>query len=372
MASPNSEQGTAAGDGGWYDEGRASQQQPLPPQASGAQQTSAAHVPPEAHNLVKEVYRAFGKNRVLVPMHLRHLLDSFSPKPWQEQVKGEAWRLTKVQQQLEKLTATLTLHKQAWADFETDLQTYHQRNHAVYIDGLKAMEEDISAARLEELQISQELKTLTATFPAATVVHGSEEEDMEDDRLSEPQGAGERQWYGAANFEAQQQQAEAAAVENLRRQEAQNLAAQLAARAQAMADAEDLSARQAAFLQAQAVAAEHFRVAQLEQAAKVAAHQLQQQQDLQRFATAQAQAQSAAQAQAQQQQLPHQEDSVELTIDADEEEDTLQQPGLPTFTPPSLDRTSMRGYRPSGDSKRQATDVPVLGFHAAEEDKKQD
>ena len=147
MASPNSEQGTAAGDGGWYDEGPASQQQPLPPHSSGTQQLPAAHFPPEAHNLVKEVYRAFGKNRVLVPAHLRHLLDSFSPKPWQEQVKGEAWRLTKVQQQLEKLTATQTLHKQAWADFETDLQAYHQRNHAVYIDGLKALDEDIAAAR---------------------------------------------------------------------------------------------------------------------------------------------------------------------------------------------------------------------------------
>ena len=72
------------------------------------------------------------------------------------------------------------------------MQAYHERNHVVYIDGLQALDEDIASARQEELQISRELKTLTATFPAATVVHDSEEEDMEDDRLSDPPGAGER------------------------------------------------------------------------------------------------------------------------------------------------------------------------------------
>ena len=329
-------------------------------------------MPTEAQNLVKEVYKVFGKNRVLVPSHLRQLLDSLSPKPWQDQVKGEAWKLTRVQQKLEKLLSAQTLHKKAWQDFEADLQKYHQRNHLVYVDGLKALDEDITSARQEEQKASSELQILTAAHPppaAAHVVQDSDdEEDMDQDGRGSPTHAEasdmERRWYqeeaaaatAAAQLHYQQAQAEAAY------QQEAHQAAQQTAFVQAQAAAAEAAVQQAAFQQAQSVAAEAMRVAQQVQATQLAEQQQawQQQQllDLQRLQATQAQ----------RQQIPGSEGAAEEVEDEEDSEHVL-----PTFTPVTMRQgPALRGFRATSEAKRQATDAPLLGFPMAEEDKKED
>ena len=378
MAGPDSEQGTAAGE--WWSDDLPSQQQPMPPSGSGSSSTRAAQVPAEAHNLVKEVYKAFGKNRVMVPSHLRHLLDSLSPKPWQDQVKGEAWKLTRIQQKLEKLLSAHTMHKKAWQDFEADLQKYHQRNHLVYVDGLKALDEDILKARQDEKKASSELQTLTAAHPLPAATHlvpDSDEEGMDHDGQGTPTHSEanemERHWYeeeeaaatAAAQLHHQQTQAAAAAYQFAQQQEAHHAAAQQTAFLQTQAAAE-AAMQQAAFHQAQSAAAEALLVAQQRQAAQQAAQQQawqQQQQllDLQRMQAAQAQREQVP---------PSSEGGTEQAQeneDADLEEEKDQV--LPTFTPVTMSRGSARrAFRSTSEGKRQATE----GFLLAPLDKKKD
>ena len=370
MAGPHSEAGTATE---WYaNTGDSAEQLPQPPQGSTS---SAGPLPtPEevTANLVKEVYKTFGHHRVLVPQHLRQLLDSAAPKPpkpWQAQIKVEAQKVTQAQQKLQKLTQAMQQHRSAWQSFEEDLKAYHAYHQAVFADGCEAWEQDAAAARLEELTAKQELATLARNEKEGDVIdleqdQQDEQQDMEQDQQVHPSptpsqvdemeaswyqdpGNAEAQRCAQAQWMEQQQQQRRAAEEALASQAAAQAAVQQAQQEQQQrqATAEATAAQQAA-----ATAAD-LRMQQEIQA---------QQEDLKRILLAQQQRQAEAAAAAA---------AVQHPLPAEEEEEESMEVGAPPQIP-TFKSAAMRSFRSMPSGKRQATAEEV--FREAPESKKKD